>query len=636
MKAVVSAVLAILAAAALALFPLAGTAILQSSETARFWLTDSVRRLYPVILASSLLFSFALWHLARRPPTSRLAALRHLAWLPSLFIASYASAWMGSTVAGMLVPLGGTFLAALTLEELLRPALDRADATPPPHPSRATWRFFVATALLLLALWFGFAKGVKFDGGGDVKHYQIQTANLVERGDLDLTDKMNALMAADNVPDDQDVRADYIHKSHMKLNAEGRIYSAHSFGFPLLVWPFRLLFGQWFDPFLFALVGAMALAGVRAACLAHGAPRASANLVTVLTGLSYVWAFGALAFLPEMLGFGLCAWAFWAIAAQHTPRQRIAATLASVIACVYLPVAHIRFAPLALALAVFFEIEGLLVRDGKPWRSKIPRLAIYGLLCLAGWVALIVAHRRIFAGTAAYPYADIAGQNFFAAWAFLADRRGITSVVPAIGAYAAATLLAALRGGAVARRAAMALAAAAAVVYCCCCTPSALDGACLNGRYFYNALPLLLPFFAIALPKADRRGRIWILFLLLLPVLYFLFITFHLHGAALLRAPASMRHLLAFQTFWEPYPSFYGGSDRAVKAAGSFFAAAVMAVSFLACLRRRPAVRLAAAAILLCLAFLAGRFVTSHHPPRRSEDKQILDGYRHYRCHSPL
>lgn len=38
-------------------------------------------------------------------------------------------------------------------------------------------------------------------GGGDAKHYWLQTDNLLERGTIDLTEWANAQMAADGISD---------------------------------------------------------------------------------------------------------------------------------------------------------------------------------------------------------------------------------------------------------------------------------------------------------------------------------------------------------------------------------------------------------------------------------------------------
>ena len=619
-------------AALLAAHPLAGTAVLPGGLVVQGWLAAPVRLLYPAILAAALAGSAALFRFAgRRLGGSRLAGFRHLAWLPALLVGMHAAPLVGRTFAGIVLPLGGTLVAALCLDELLRPPAGTGGAPTRRRGGRAdAFVFFAAAFVLLFLFWEGSVADRRFRGGGDVQHYRIQVENLLERGDLDLTDRMDAMMDGAGLPKDSPARAQYLRKSHMKVNRDGRVHSYHSFGFPLLAWPMELLFGKIGDTLLKALLGALALAGVRAACSAHGASRTAANVCAALTGLSYVWVFTALSFLPEMLGFGLCAWGFWAIAAQEDPRRRLAATLVSLLVCAYLPVAHVRFAPTAAALAGFFGLEGLLVRDEPFWRRKVPRLALYSLAIFAGWYALVLSHSSFFSGTAAYDYSRIAGRDPLTMWGMFSDRRGIVAVFPAIGACLAAAVCTVARGGAPARRAAMALATTAGVVYCCCSIHVALAGTCLNGRYFFPVLPVLLPFLAMAMDRADRGGLVWLLFLALLPVTYFLFVSPGMAGSSLLRAPAPLRMVPNMQSFWEPFPSFYASGTPRVHAVGSLFAASLLAVSFLACLRGRPRLRAALAAALLVLAFRAGRFVDRHDPPDRTDGFAVFLGDRHF------
>lgn len=595
------------------------------------WLSTQVRWLYWPVLLASCAACFLLWRFAeRRLSGSRLAVLAPLAWSVALVMLPHGLASLDPTLAGLVLPLGGTLLVTVVLERTIRPSLDNSSA---PHRQslRAGWILFAVTTVLLLAVWGGFTLPRHF-GSGDVKHYRIQLANLLERGDLDLTDRMNAMMEARRVPPAS--RKEFLRCSHMKVNAAGRIHSYHSFGFPLLAWPFHAILGAPMgDGILLALLGALALCGVRAACLAHGAPRAAANAATALTGLSYVWVFTALSFLPEMLGFGLVAWAFWAIAAQRDGRQsrRWLAAAVAACACVYLPMAHIRYTPTAGMLAAGFGIEGLFVRDEPFWRRKVPRLAAFSLFCFAGWAVLFASHMAMYRGTAAYNYAGIAGRVPAVMWAMFADRRGVVSVVPAVSAFLVSAVVAAFRRDASSRSAVMALAVVAATLWFCCCTPVALGGACINGRYFYPVIPVLLPFFAISLVRSGRSGRIWLLFLALLPVAYFLFVTWWLTRTQLIRVPAPVRGLWHLSLLWEPFPSYYKSTPSTAYAAGNLFAATLFALSLLACTRYGGRVtRTIFAALLLGLAFFCGRVVDRTFPPPRIDVFKVLMEGRHF------
>lgn len=619
-------------AAAAILLPLSATVVLRSGIVVQGWIWSPFRILYPAVLAGAVALSFAIWRrTGRLPEGSRMDALRPIAWMPVAVALSHAGGWIGGTASSLALPYGTTLVVALCLERFLRQALANPDTAPAGRRNRAPAALFFATFVLLFALWAGFVSPNSFGGGGDTKHYRFMLANLVERGDLDLTDRMDALMEKDRVPDIPMVRAAYLRQSHMRVNSEGRVHSYHSFGFPLLAWPLVLLFGSLGDPILRALLGAFSIVAVRASCLAHGAPKPVANLTTGLVGLSFIWIYTALSFLPEMLGFGLCAWAVWALAAQHDPRRRIAATCVAAVACAYLPVAHVRFAPTALALAGFFGIEGLLVRGEPFWPRKFPRLALYTAACFAGWIALWLCHASFYSGTSAYNYSRIAGREPLAMLAMFADRRGVAAVFPAVFAGIAAAVCAVFRGGAEGRRAGMSLVTAAGVLYCCCCTPAALSGACLNGRYFFPAVPVFIPCLALALARADRPGRVWLVFLGLIPVLYFILLSFFLVKTELLRAPTPVRTFPLLQSFWEPFASFFDGSTPSVCAAAAVFAAAVFGTSVLACVRRAAVVRAVAAAVLLSVAFAAGRTVDRGDPPSRFQGVRLLAGLRFLR-----
>lgn len=620
--------LACAVAALLAAVPPAGVCVTPAGVYIQGWLSAPVRWLFAPLAVALCAGGWALWRFAaKRLAGGPLAPLAPLAGLPAAVAVPHVLAWFDPTLAGLVLPMGGTFLAAMAVEGFLRRGLEPRGVAAPRRSAKAAWAWFGAAFLLLLAFHHGMARRQGF-GGGDVAHYRIQLNNLLEHGSLDLTERVEKMMERYGIPDNPGARQAFLSYSHMKMNAEGRIHSYHSPGFPLLAWPAAALFGRWGDGILYALLGAMALCGVRAACLAHGAPRAAADAVAALTGLSYMWVYTAMAFLPEMLGFGLVAWAFWAVAAQGEPGRRWLAAAVAAATCAYLPVAHIRFMPTAGMLAACFGIEGLCLR-GEPFlKGKLPRLGAFSLACFGAWGVLWLAHSAMYRGTAAYDYSGIAGKAPLAMWGMFADRRGLASVLPAISAYLAATVAALFRKDAVARRAAMALAAVAATLWFCCSTPAALGGACLSGRYFYTAVPLFLPFFAVALAEATRPGRLWMLFLSLLPVAYLLFLAPFLDGADLLYAPGPVRGFLNLTLLWDPFVSFFG--REAPAAAGSLFAAALIGISFLACTRRGGFLRIPAAVLLLAAAFFAGRAADRAAPPQRRGVFSVLLGERHF------
>lgn len=624
--------LACTAAALLAAFPLAGACVTPADVYVQGWLSAPVKWLYWPALVALLAAGAALRRFAgRRLAGSRLSAFVPLAWLPALVFLPHGLAPLDRTLAGLVLPLGGAFLAAVCLERFLRPSLD-APPVPLRRPAVASWTWFAVTVVLLLAFWAGVSRQQGF-GSGDVKHYRIQVGNLLERGNLEIGDRMESMMDEMGVSANPAVRRSWMQNRHVRINSEGKAYSYHSFGFPLLAWPLAAMLGGVLgEGVLLALLGAMALCGVRAACLAHGASRVAADTVTVLTGLSYMWVYTAMSFLPEMLGFGLVAWAFWAVAAQNRPGWRWGAAAVAAIACVYLPVAHIRFAPTAGMLAACFGVEGLFfVKDEPFWRRKIPRLAVFSLVCFGGWGALLAAHAAMFHGTTAYDYGEIAGHAPMVMWAMFSDRNGMAVMVPAVSALVVAAVAAMFRRDAPARRGAMALVVTAATLWFCCCTHAALGGACLKGRYFYPVVPVLLPFFALALARAGRAGRLWLLALSFLPVFSLVFLAPFLSGARLVYAPLAFRGFMNLALFWEPFPSLFRGSSAFGCAAGSIFALSLFALSLLACTRRGGRVfRISSAAVLLVVAFFCGRAVDLDNAPKRLGSFEVLMGERHF------
>lgn len=561
----------------LAVHPVALEAPLPGGQVVQSWRWEWARWLYWPALAAAAAGCWLVWRTTKRGlEGSRWGAFLPLAWLPLLAFAPHGVAWADWTLAGLLFPLGGALLAALCLERLaFGPASGNGgEGSGIPvrirHSALLGWLLFLAATVLLSAYWRAVAEPQGYGHGGDAVYYRMMVDNLLDGKGLEMTDHMVSMMEKDGFePGEKNLRAFASHH-HMKTNAEGKIYNLHSFGFPLAAWPVFLLFGAaWGETLSMALAGAMALAGVFFCCLVHGASRRTSALVTALVCLSFVWVYTTFWFSPEMLGFGLVAWAFWAVAAQHDPRWRWVATAVATLACAWMPVAHVRFAPTAAALAACFGIEGLLVEDEPFWRGKVWRLGAFTLLCFAAWGALWAVHQRIYCGTSPYNYGRIMGRDPFAVWALFCDRRGIVALLPAGGAMIVATVFAAFRRGTAARRAAMAAAVVAATMYFCCCTSAVLEGLCLGGRYALTFVPVLLPFFAMALERADRAGRVWLLFLAVQPVLFFAFAARSAQGGALYFAPAFLRGLPAYSLFWDPFPSQYGAVPAAARAGGS-------------------------------------------------------------------
>ena len=597
-------------AIAMALHPLSGCFTLPSGAMVECWVSPLVRTAYPFALATLALVCALLFRLAGRSGgNARIAAaaraLRPLAFAPLAPMLSFAAPWIGTRLAGLFVPFGLPLLLALAVSSGSRSSSSSSIS----RVSRRSWlgmaALAFATAAGVFALWIPTHASFN-NGGGDSASYILQVDNLIERGDFDLTERVESAMAEKGVTQAADRVQTALADFHCKYNGEGRIYNFHSFGLPLVAWPFRAASGRFGLVAVMALIAALAAVACRETCRELGVPDAAANVATALLVCSHAWAFTALTFMPEMLGFALSACGFWALAAQGDRRRRIAATVVSAVACSYLPYAHIRFTPCALMLFGFFGLDGLMLRDEPFWRRKLPRLAAYTAACAASWLVLRHSHAVMFSGaaTAAYDYGSIFASYPIAAWAMFSDFKGLVAAFPLVWWYLAATVRGIFdwrHGGRLALYAAI---LAGVTLLFCCTTSAALYGDCIAGRYFFSAMPFMLPFAALAFAKSGKAGRIWFAFLGLLPVCYLAFIAPTIRNGSYVQAPDTLWKLEPFQNFWRPLASFLHGTP-ARNAFASAFAGGMMLFTF--ALAGRPRLRLTriAAAAVAALAFAA-------------------------------
>lgn len=630
----------------LAANPLAWTVALPSGTYLTGWAFSALRKLWPLLLLLDAALSVSIyWLLARldassaapdRPGRlSRLAdhvlrAARPLVWLPLLAISrELLSAWLGPWVSALILPLGACALFAIILDRLMgsdvarRPASDASEAAPS-HGWGPTLAFFIVFTVLFVV--FQQLISPQFSGGGDVKHYRIQTDNLLENGNLELSERLHARLAKRHYTPEQ--YEGHYGLSHVRKNAAGKVYSYHSFGFPLLAAAANLVLpANLASPVLYYLIALMAVVAVRASCRVVGAPGRAANVVTFLFAFSSVTLLHAISFLPEMLGTALTAAAFWAVVAQRAPRRRLAATVVSLLSIAYLPLAHTRFLPLALMLWGFFGVEALFFLPDEPfWRRKTPRLAAYALLFALALAAQYVVHARMFSGTSSYDFDNILGRAPWVMAAMLADVRGTVGLFPLFLPLLAAAMIALFRRDPVARWAFYSLATTAAVFYTCCTTDAALAGACLRGRYLFQTVPLLLPFAAVLLPRWAASGRRWFYFLAAHSVLHLFCVAPGVSGIMLLRMPewGSLHPLIL--NYWLPFVNFTTCPPE-FRLPGALFPAALFLISILLFMGGRPRLRQLLAVLLVLLAFACGWRADALHRARTIERDQFFFGH---------
>ncbi len=619
------------------------------------WISETARVLYWPLFVFLALFAAACHTLVNRlirendgASTDLLRILRPLLLWPATIWPGFGGQWLGTLASSFFLPFGTTLLAA-------RICLEFYDVARRRLASKALGAFrrrgLVLSALCIV--YFAFASlavvGLgrrSFNGGGDFVHYAAMTEALATHGRLDLTDKFRAIARRQHVNlEDGQAKKALLSRCHMKENAQGRIYSYHSFGLPLAAAPLIRLVGKNASWLLLALFSLAGVAGCAAAARANGAAWADTLLVVGLSACSGLWVLTTASFLPEMPGIALAAWAFWAILAQGRRGNRALPTLTAALCCALLPFFHIRFAPLALTLAGLFGIEGLIGRDEPFWRGKVPRLALFSVLCLVAWACLYRCHQTMFSAPAAiaapspaaapqaapsggaYNYGRVFLSYPLALWGMFSDSRGLAHLFPALWVLIAAPFVALLRGCRPWRFALYGFAATAVILVTCCTTRGALIGACLRGRYLFQALPLLLPSLALVFPRLSRTARTWCLFLLLLPVFALALSLAALGGHGLLDMPAQLRETLLCVNLFQPFISCLETTDTLSRACGFAFAGLMLAGSCLL-LAARPVRGVSLAADLLLAVGLACGLAahTREHPfPRHAAAVCLAD-----------
>ena len=622
--------------AALSAFPMEGAFPTPSGTVVQGWFNAGVRRAFPAIAAALVLLSAAAWRTTGRrlrgadcglgSAASVLQSLRPLAWLPAIAAFRHSSALFGTAFAGLFLPLGAPALLALCAERLARGSFGEG------RPARPRAKPVLAVLLLgaafLAGVWAWQGRG-RFLGGGDVLHYETQLQNLLERGDLDLTDRVEGWMDRAGVP--AAGRGSYLFRSHMRRNADGRIHSVHAFGWPLLAWPFAAAAGDAGETALGVLLGALALAGVFAASRRLGASAAASAVATAFLGASWFWAYTALSRLPEMLGCALCIWGFWAVLkAASGDGGRVAAAV-SAACCAYLPCAHMRFFPIAAVLAAWAAAGLFRARRG----AGLPRLraallpSAHLAAVLAGWAVLWRVHAAMFAGVASFSFREIFFSHPISMLGLFVERRGVGPVFPLawLLCLAPVPFLSRARPREIRSAAALALALEGTTLVACCANQGALVGACVSARYFLQAIPPLVPFGALWLDRAGRPGRAWWFFLALLPVLYLLAVSPSCSAAGLVRSPYGLWEFDAFRTFWMPFRLTFSPLGTGQAALCLVLPAALVAVSFLL---GRPGARPAVAVALLAAGALAGLRADSFLPRVGPPASEALGNAHHW------
>lgn len=574
--------LSVAATLAVVAFPLVRRLPLMEGEFLVAWRSAAARRLLPLLLVGLLALAAGGWRLVRNlgrgVSPARWRAVHGLSPLllaPLCAAGSQCGPWVGATLAGVAVPFGIPVLLAGSLERWVGPLGEEAEA--PPRTLRMTWWLLGYFAFLLcLGLYFNGRAG---EDTGDEAHYLTQLTSLLTDGDLAVGNNL-----PEELPPPGPGRTTMLRSSHLVEPEAGRCYSYHAFGLPLLGWPFGRA-GFVGRQLVLALIGAMALAGCWAICRAAGAPCRATFAVVASLGLSFPWAVYAIRFLPEVLGCGLLAWAFWGMMVQS--RRPWRSMVVAAVCCGSLPYAHTRFAVPSLVVAFCYGVEGLLLRERI--RAKLARLGLFCASYAAFGVGLLQCHARIYGAGGAYSYGDILLSYPLAMWGIVADHRGLLSVLPVLAWHLVAGVLACASVKSYRRDGVVAVAIVAAVLVTSCSNTSALGGACVPGRYLLTALPVLLPASALVLARTGRAGRLWFYFLSTLSVLLLAATTLLIHtrmGTFVLPI-RRLSQFFGFNALFRPLAAMRDARSLATVLYGSAFVLAVLLVTLVLADRRR-------------------------------------------------
>ena len=560
--------------------PLAASFRTESGATLHAWASKSFLNAFPLLALVLLAATVFVWQWTGRqlsqvagPPARLLRATRPLLFLPLVTIGGYLSPWIGLTAAGLILPYGCALIAAWMLENLLGDSV--ATAGTGRNTRLFTWSILVY-GIFIFAIGLHYAETIG-QQTGDEAHYLIQLESLVTEGNLELSTEMQATIREHG-------RAALAY-SHIIENAEGKLYSYHSSGLPLLAWPFGY-FGTAGRQLILAIIAALAVAGCRAACLAAEAPPRAAAVVTWTLAFSYIWAMYSTRFLPEILGCGLLAWGCWALAAQR--ERRWSATIVAALCCGFLPHAHVRWAPASLVIATFFGFEGLFMK-GEKLAPKLARLFTFAAIYAAFGFTLLHLHATFYSGAQAYEYDKVLLSYPRAMWGMFIDRRGLLGLLPSLLWFVVALPFCIALGRRAALRAMESTAILVAVLLTNCTTTAALVGACIPGRYLLTAVPALLPPAALVLSRCGRPTRVWLYFLASMPVLFFAYVGSRITESpeAFFRVSEKLRGHIGFHTYWEPLASCLQSVGPASIAFASAFVALLMLFTALLFMWRR-------------------------------------------------
>jgi hypothetical protein len=439
------------------------------------WMGEPYRWIVlPLLLMTSLA---ALWGGPRAPPRGWRVVVAAAPWvIGALWIAPACPSGVRAFVSFQLPVL---WLAALVLQATRH----GRGGGPPPTRRDAGVVFALSLALYTASgLYYTKACGAH---AGDEGYYLIQVRSLCEDGDTDIGNNLT-------------------HRSrHLSpFSRPPHKYTYHAPGLPFLLAPLQPL-GLAGRHLVLGAIASLGLLAVLGLCRHFRLPRGASLLVVALHAFSIHWGVYSSRCLPEVLGATLVALAFWAGVRQSEHPWRSAALAALSIA--YLPLANIRFTPVAVGCALLYVLMG--TTDARTWRERRSGLLAWAGLLLLGAGLMQVYQWSRFTGGLSHPVGRMLLSNPSGMWKVLTHEQGLTNLYPALPWLLAANLWWAVRVPSSRWVALGSVGLFAGVLLTSCAVPDWNGGTALGGRFLVVALPVLLPGAVWAWTRATDASR---------------------------------------------------------------------------------------------------------------------------------
>lgn len=343
---------------------------------------------------------------------------------------------------------------------------------------------------------------------GDEGHYLILATSLYEDHDLDIKNNLTNEMGAENV---QQLGQHYLHVS--PFSRAPHWYSYHAPGLSFLMAPV-VPGGDAARHGVLGIIAGLACAAMWLLCRRSGASLIACGVVLGAFWCSIYWCVYASRALPEVLGAGLVTWLCWCALAQVNYPWRT--TLLAGFCCAYLPWAHIRFYPLALAGLALYSVSSL--RTHELLVRRWLRIVIFLLISIGGIAVYRYFQNQMFEGGFSHEVDKLLFTYPPGLWRVFTNPEGLLNIFPlALWMVAAGLVWIVITH----TRRWMAVTLFGMVVLSwlsTCAAPNYYGGNTLGGRFLLAVMPLLLPATAALWDRVMPAARWWLVLLALISI----------------------------------------------------------------------------------------------------------------------